>query len=161
MSRFIQSTILLVLFAGAALIVSAEGAVPPTPDPYDEADDPVPPAERNGWYTVAQAEAGQEAYIEHCAACHGTDLRGVGPFAPIIGATFMDRWGEQSAAALYSYIHATMPDGAGGSLAEEAYADIFAYLLRRYGHEEGEEPLPADRELLEDLLEQITVRPEE
>src|SRR5690242_12152635 len=68
-----------------------------------------------GPYTAEQAAAGRAAYQANCAACHATDLSGrEGP--QLAGGTFMSQWGDKSVAELISFIQATMPPGATGSL---------------------------------------------
>jgi thiosulfate dehydrogenase len=76
------------------------------------------------------AEKGKAAYATSCAACHGVDGQGVGPFPPL--------WGDQSfnigagmarlntAAA---FIKWNMPKGREGTLSNEEAYDIAAYVL--------------------------------
>ena len=60
-------------------------------------------------FTTAQADAGQVAYVEHCATCHG-DSMDDGEFAPTLkGADFREQWRSQSPEALYTLTRSTMP----------------------------------------------------
>ncbi len=45
----------------------------------------------------------------------------------------------------------TMPEGSPGSLSSEEYADILAFLLRLNDYPAGEEELPADFAVLENI----------
>ena len=97
----------------------------------------------------AQVELGAEGYAQHCALCHGARLEGMDHFPPLARTVFQRRWTERTLGELYTYVHDTMPLGAGGSLEDATYAAIVAYLLARNGVEAGETPFdPADEEQL-------------
>ncbi|MFU8889523.1 MAG: c-type cytochrome [Trueperaceae bacterium] len=94
----------------------------------------------------AQVEAGRSGYAHHCAVCHGAQLEGMAHFPTLRGATFQRRWAERTLGELYTYVHDLMPLGAGGSLDEDSYAAIVAYLLARNGVEAGETPFDPENE---------------
>ena len=80
------------------------------------------------FFSEEQAEEGIVAYSQHCASCHGADLRGIS--APtLVGETFLERWEGRTVAALYHYTHEQMPPGRGGSLSDETYARTVAYVF--------------------------------
>jgi len=82
----------------------------------------------DGVFTAAQAERGKEAYAANCSSCHMDDLRGQsGP--PLKGDPFMDNWREDSVKTLFSYIQTRMPQRRAGTLGEQTYVDILAYIL--------------------------------
>lgn len=62
----------------------------------------------------AQAAPAEEQihpiYKQHCAECHGADLRGSAHGTPLIGEAFLQRWGGHGA-ALLAYTQANMPPG--------------------------------------------------
>lgn len=93
-----------------------------------------------------QIEAGRDGYAQHCAVCHGPQLEGMAHFPPLRGATFQRRWTERTLGELYTYVHDLMPLGAGGSLDEDTYAAVVAYLLSRNGVEAGETPFDPENE---------------
>jgi alcohol dehydrogenase (cytochrome c) len=96
-----------------------------------------------GPYTASQASAGRAAYQVNCAACHAPDLSGrEGP--QLAGANFMSRWGARTAGELISFTRATMPPGAGGSLPDQTYINLVAFLLDANGARPGERPLTAE-----------------
>lgn len=70
----------------------------------------------------AVAEGG-ELYTRHCASCHES-ARGIGP--ELSGAVVRS---YGSSDKLADYLRVTMPYGAPGSLTEQQYQDIAAYLL--------------------------------
>jgi mono/diheme cytochrome c family protein len=126
----------LVLFTGLAALASTEEA-----------------EVHEGLFTEEQAERGDEAYQQHCASCHGTELEGGGHFPALIGERFWNRWEGRTAWELYDYTHTTMPLGQGGTLADETYADIFAFMLAHYGYPAGDEELVPDEDVLDFALE--------
>jgi alcohol dehydrogenase (cytochrome c) len=103
-----------------------------------------PPASPGPSYTEAQASAGKEVYTAKCSACHGASLAGVeGP--ALAGPPFSARWetGRRTVEDLFDKIQSSMPFGAGGSLSNEQYLNIVAYILRSNGHNTGSVPLAA------------------
>src|SRR2546426_5635766 len=103
----------------------------------------VPAQQPPGVYTVSQAASGRAAYDETCATCHAADLKGsIGP--PLSGSAFLAGWGGRTSSELLAHIKTTMPPGAEGSLADDQYLDIVAYVLQNNGHAAGDRPLRAD-----------------
>ncbi|TFG49000.1 MAG: c-type cytochrome, partial [Gemmatimonadales bacterium] len=95
-------------------------------------------------YTAAQADRGRRIFGAFCATCHGSELEGaVGP--ALAGANFVARWTlpDRSVADLFRTMRTTMPRPAAGSLAEESYVQLLAYLLERNGIEAGARELTA------------------
>ena len=100
-------------------------------------------------FTTAQADAGQVAYVEHCATCHG-DSMDDGEFAPPLkGADFREQWRSQSPEALYTLTRSTMPQDRPGALTDETYVSLVAYILQENGSTPGTLELPADAAALE------------
>ncbi|MBV9504769.1 MAG: PQQ-binding-like beta-propeller repeat protein [Acidobacteriia bacterium] len=93
-----------------------------------------------GPYTAAQASAGRTAYQTSCAGCHAADLSGrEGP--QLAGSTFLMQWGDRTAGELIGFMRATMPPGAGGSLADQIYVNLAAYILDANSARPGESAL--------------------
>jgi mono/diheme cytochrome c family protein len=86
-----------------------------------------------GPFTAAQSEAGRKAYITHCAACHQANLSGQGEALALAGRPFMAGWSNRTSQDLYKLIHASMPKGAPGSLEDETYANLTAFILHANG----------------------------
>ncbi len=95
-------------------------------------------------YTAAQAAAGLTTYQSSCASCHTDTLIGRNEAPALAGANFMTQWGGRTTKDLYGYIQAVMPPGNGGTLGEEAYLNVTAYVLQSNGAPPGAQALTAD-----------------
>ena len=109
-----------VLAGGVALALAFGGVL------YASADEAAAPAVP---FTTEQVEAGQAAYQQHCAACHGAEMEGMAHFPQLAGPTFRDRWSDDALGDLYVYTRDQMPLGQGGSLPTETYAEITVAML--------------------------------
>ena len=78
-----------------------------------------------------QVASGQAVYTRDCAECH--DPGGIGP--PLQAANLAN---YGTAQGLFDYTHSTMPLDAPGSLTDQEYYDVVAYMLSNTGQ------LPAD-----------------
>ncbi len=96
----------------------------------------------DGVYSPAQAERGKATYSRSCATCHGEDLGGYQ--AILKGDHFMTQWRETSLGAFYKTIRTTMPRDVPGSLTNDQYLDITAYVLSYNGFPKGSVELTAD-----------------
>src|SRR5688500_17568303 len=81
----------------------------------------------DGVYTPSQAGRGKQQYDASCASCHSEDLSG-GEARPLVGTRFWEAWGEDSLRSLLDLINTTMPRTEPGSLSQQAYLDIVAYI---------------------------------
>lgn len=81
-----------------------------------------------GVYNEAQATRGQTAYASHCANCHRDDLSGYNSI--LKGPRFMHNYRESSLNVLFDKTKTTMPRGAAGTLSDQTYVDIVAYMLK-------------------------------
>jgi alcohol dehydrogenase (cytochrome c) len=104
-----------------------------------------PALAQTGGFTESQAAAGLSSYRLHCASCHRADLSGINEARGLAGPTFMSVWSERTASQLVAYLGVAMPlaPGVPGSLGEQTYINIAAFLLRANGAEPGDEPLTA------------------
>jgi alcohol dehydrogenase (cytochrome c) len=98
-------------------------------------------AQGAGVFTQAQATAGHAVYATSCAGCHRANLAGGGDAPALGGNGFMSSFGKRSTKDLYQFIAKSMPAGAPGSLSEEQYTDVTAYLLWANGAKPGATPL--------------------
>ena len=94
---------------------------------------PVAGSAQQASFTAAQAEAGAALYESTCAACHLTSLQGSGDAPQVAGTDFRGFRGDEPAVELMRYVRATMPPGQEGSLTEEEYAALTAYIMRENG----------------------------
>jgi mono/diheme cytochrome c family protein len=74
-----------------------------------------------------QITTGRETYNDDCAQCHGENLQGVS--GPALSRSALVSFG--TADQLFSFISDQMPLGAAGSLSEQQYENIVAYLLNQ------------------------------
>jgi mono/diheme cytochrome c family protein len=98
------------------------------------------PTAWDGVFTAAQAARGQLGYSQHCASCHGADLRG-GEGKALAGDRFWADWKETTVDYLLGQISRNMPRSEDGSLAgtlpQAVYADIVAHILEANGFPPG------------------------
>lgn len=84
-------------------------------------------------YTADQAAAGQAVYLDACAECHLSSLRGNFEAPELAGPGFQQAWGRRPIAELLEYTRSTMPDGAPESLTSDEYEAVIAYLVEVNG----------------------------
>ncbi|HKJ01454.1 MAG TPA: cytochrome c, partial [Longimicrobiales bacterium] len=103
------------------------------------APEATPPPE-GGIYAGAQADRGRSAFREVCAECHySSEFR---------DQKFRFKWRRRTVGDLYRDIVRNMPDDAPGSLPDQEYVDIVAYILQLNGFPPGSAELPADEVVL-------------
>jgi mono/diheme cytochrome c family protein len=113
--------------SGAPASVTANGAGGPVPVSF----------------TADQVTRGSDIYAERCVQCHGDTLDN-GEFggAPLNGSYFRKHWGGGSVAALVAFMKAKMPPDRPGSLTDQSYAELTAFLLDANGYPKGDKELP-------------------
>jgi mono/diheme cytochrome c family protein len=96
-------------------------------------------------FTAEQVTRGSDIYADRCVQCHGDKLDN-GEFggAALNGKYFKQHWGGGSAAALIAYMKAKMPPDRPGSLTDQTYADLAAFLLDANDYPKGDKELPPD-----------------
>jgi mono/diheme cytochrome c family protein len=96
-------------------------------------------------FTADQVTTGSDIYSERCVQCHGDKLDN-GEFggAALNGSYFKKHWGGGSVAALVAYMKAKMPPDRPGSLTDQSYANLAAFLLDSNDYPKGGEELPSD-----------------
>jgi len=89
----------------------------------------------DGVFTETQAGRGRFTYEDACAFCHGSRLDGAADdpdmrsAPPLARVKFLRDWEGRSLAVLFEYTRTTMPEDNPGSLTDEEYVDIIAYML--------------------------------
>lgn len=111
---------------------------------YGGSDAASPSVSAPGIYTVSQAAAGRTSYEQHCAACHQLNLRGSAHAPAVGGQDFMARWGGRKISELVKFCRTRMPPGEAGTLGDEEYVSIVAYLLQANGLPARGGPLVAE-----------------
>ena len=108
----------------------------------------------DGVFTEAQANRGQDVYQGACGMCHGRRLNGapddpdMRSTPPLARARFLRDWEGRSLATLFEYMRATMPENNPGSLTDEEYVDVIAYMLSVGGMGVGDDELRPDPQSL-------------
>ena len=106
-----------------------------------------------GVFTDEQAKKGEAAYQRVCASCHGADLHSTEPEAPdLTDGAFKFGWQGKSVAERFEIIRNTMPPGRRGSLDDQAYLDIVAYILRFNNIPAGKQALQPDINMLKQIV---------
>ena len=101
------------------------------------------PPSTNGAFTTNQAANGWSVYGVQCAECHGPAMEGM-EAPPLSGVDFLNSWAGQTTDELLAYLRDEMPPGQAGSLSDQSYVDLVAYLLESNGAVPGERTLTAD-----------------
>lgn len=91
----------------------------------------------DGVFSLAQAAAGRVVYWRSCAACHGANFEPAPGTPPLKGAAFLANWRDSTLGDLHAKVR-TMPPGASGSLPEDDYLAVLAYLLEANGFPAGQ-----------------------
>lgn len=118
------------------------GAVQPRPTTTAAPAKPAAPTVAGAapQYVAAQATAGKTAFDAECAVCHGNTLRNGTMGPPLAGEAFHAAWSGRSVRELFDSAK-TMPPANPGSLTDDTYANIVAYILEVNGYKAGETPL--------------------
>jgi mono/diheme cytochrome c family protein len=134
---------------GAARTPVAQPVAAPRPTPTPNAPATLEVSSASGIYSGDQAARGQQTYTAVCAACHSTSDHS--------GAAFAAAWGKHRLFDLYQAISNEMPQDKPGSLTDQQYIDVVAYLLQLNGMPAGVAALRADTTALK--LIRINVGP--
>jgi S-disulfanyl-L-cysteine oxidoreductase SoxD len=89
----------------------------------------------DGVFTAAQAKSGGDLYTMLCQSCHAAITH--------TGTPFRSKWVGRALGELYTYIREEMPKTEPGSLSEEEYTLVLAYILRMNGMPAGRRALTA------------------
>ncbi len=96
-----------------------------------------------GPYTAAQAAAGRAIYQANCSSCHAANLSGLNSASALAGGLFISSWGDRTPSELIAFLEGAMPPGNPGSLGEQAYVNVTAFILDFNGAHAGSQPLTA------------------
>ena len=99
---------------------------------------------RDGVFTEAQAQRGEDLYAKSCASCHAPDLSGSGQAPALADRDFAAEWDKQPIADLFERIRTSMPADAPGTLKPAEVADVMAFLFRKAQMPAGPTELPSD-----------------
>lgn len=103
-------------------------------------------------FTATQAARGKVAYDAYCVACHGPDLKAANYGPPLAGDYFDGKWVGQTVGSLYTHTFSRMPPSRPGTLPEQTYADLVAYILQVNGGTSGGAELPASIDVMDGMI---------
>ncbi len=87
-------------------------------------------------YTRRQADDGRDLFALACQSCHAPTQHA--------GADFRGKWFGRSLGELFIYLRTEMPKTDPGTMSDEEYTLLIAYLLRINRMPTGARPLAAD-----------------
>ncbi len=90
----------------------------------------------DGVYTREQADQGRDVFALACQSCHAPTQHSLPPFR--------QKWFGRTLGDLFGYLRREMPQTDPGTMSDEEYAQLVAYLLRINGMPTGRVPLAAD-----------------
>jgi len=90
----------------------------------------------DGVYTLAQANLGRDIFAGACQSCHTPTVHA--------GPPFRGKWFGRTLGDLFGYLRREMPRTDPGSLSDEEYSLVIAYLLRINRMPAGDSALAAD-----------------
>lgn len=96
-------------------------------------------------YSDEQADRGEKVFARVCVQCHTKK--------DLSSADFRFSWGGRTAFDLFDRVRTSMPDDAPGSLSQESYLDVTAYMMKLNGMRAGVAPAPVDSVLRRIKLE--------
>ena len=114
----------------------------------------------DGVYTEAQASRGEFIYEGACGFCHGYRLDGAADdpdmrsSPPLARAKFLRDWEGRSLAVLFELSKTTMPEDNPGSLTDQEFVDVIAYMLSVSNLPTGDAELQVDLQ----SLSQVTIQ---
>lgn len=121
---------LLVIACAAATALSAAAHLAAQGSPRSDR------STADGVYTRAQAEQGREVFALACQSCHAPTQHA--------GNTFRGNWFGRSLWALFDYLRWSMPQTDPGTLSNDEYIALVAYLMQINRMPTGTEALAAD-----------------
>jgi mono/diheme cytochrome c family protein len=133
--------------SAATTATAATPALPAPPAPTPAAG--APDAGAVPVFTKAQAARGEAVYKSVCVRCHVTEQ--------FKGGAFTATWQGRRVFDLYDLVSGSMPQDDPGSLTNEQYIDVVAYVLGLNGAAAGKKPLPLDDDVLRRM--RIGVKP--
>lgn len=90
----------------------------------------------SGVYTLEQATKGKDVFASACQSCHSPTVHA--------GPPFRNNWFGRPLGDLFGYLRREMPKADPGTMSDEEYTLVVAYLLRINGMPTGSTPLAAD-----------------
>ncbi len=130
-------SVMVLAACGSSAATPAATVAPPTPSPTEAttatptaiATATTPATTGAGGTSEQQIAAGQKVYTTDCESCHGTNLEGA--TGPALTPSIVSQYGN--AKQLVDFTSQLMPQNAPGSLSQEQYYDVTAFILNKDG----------------------------
>ena len=113
-----------------------------------------------GPFNAAQVDAGHSAFVANCMVCHGDTMSGSGEAPAIAGRGFMVTFGNKSSKDLFDIVKGEMPFGTAGSLSDETYTNLIAFILHANGARTGTTALTPTTAIKISSIASGTIAPE-
>jgi mono/diheme cytochrome c family protein len=98
----------------------------------------------DGVYTQEQAARGAVSFASTCSRCHAAEPNAGEEGKNLAGKAFWNSFRESTVDHLLDFVSKNMPNGAGGSLSANTYADLVAFILSRNDLPSGSTELTKD-----------------
>jgi len=98
----------------------------------------------DGVYTQEQAARGAVSFASNCTRCHAAEANAGEEGKNLAGKAFWNSFRESTVDHLLDFVSRNMPNGAGGSLSANTYADLVAFILSRNDLPSGSTELTKD-----------------
>jgi mono/diheme cytochrome c family protein len=85
----------------------------------------------DGVYTQQQAARGAASFAGSCERCHAAQANAGEEGKNLAGKAFWNSFRESTVDHLLDFVSKNMPNGAGGTLSADTYADLVAFILSR------------------------------
>lgn len=137
--------------AAAALMIGALcAAAPRGAAAQDSTKAPAGKSTLAGVFSEAQATRGEAVYKATCIECHvPTDYQGEAFKSKFVGGTVFDMW---------DLIRSSMPQNNPGSLPDDQYTDVVAYLFKLNDLPSGAKDMPSQKDSLKAI--KVEAKPE-
>ena len=94
-----------------------------------------------GFYSLEQAARGRRKFRQVCSECHFV--------SEFRGPDFESEWQRQTVWDLFRQVVRTMPEDNPGSLTQQTYADVIAYILQLNEYAAGDAELVSSQEAMD------------
>jgi len=94
-------------------------------------------------FEASQADAGRVLYEQQCAVCHMPELQGFFEYPALADVNFRNNWTNRDVSEMLDLLRRTMPPQAPGSLSNDQYVAVTAFLLQENHIAAGDTALTA------------------
>lgn len=129
--------------AALCLVLAFAGATADVRGPRDRQDPAGQRSVQDGVFSAGQVERGREVFDATCLECH---------LVEDFQDPFLSSWEGATVYGLYEQLRTTMPYETPGTLKQQEYIDVLAYIFEVNGLPTGEGEMPAEEQSLEGIV---------